>query len=231
MAFLRKVIRGRKFLLRIPADSTIQLYCRAGHEMDNLVLKEYEYKVRSIFKPELRDTVVDVGAHLGEYTIPCAKLASNVVAIEANPEVFEILRENIQVNRLSNIVTVNKAAFDSQGYQYLNLSADRTGMGSVLPDHVEDKTQIIKVMADTLDNILSELQIDKVDWIKIDVEGAEEYVIRGARTTISSNLENIKIIIECHSNETMKQVIEMLVKQFGFVLEQLDAQHIYAHSK
>ena len=46
-------------------------------------------------------------------------------------------------------------------------------MGSVLPDHVEGKTQIIKVMADTLDNILLELQIDKVDWIKIDVEGAE----------------------------------------------------------
>ena len=76
--------------------------------MDNLVLKEYEYKVRSIFNPELRDTVVDVGAHLGEYTIPCAKLASKVIAIEANPEVFEILRENIQVNGLSNIVTVNK---------------------------------------------------------------------------------------------------------------------------
>ena len=56
-------------------------------------------------------------------------------------------------------------------------------------------------------------------------------VIRGAKTTISSNLKNIKIIVECHSNESMKQVIEMLIKQFGFVCEQLDTQHIYAYSK
>lgn len=231
MGFVRKVIRGRKFLLRIPTDKSIQLYCRAGHEMDNLVLDEYENKVRSIFNPERFDTVVDVGAHLGEYTIPCAKLASSVIAIEANPDVFEVLKENIRVNRLSNIVSVNKAVFDSQGYQYLNLIADRTGMGSILPDQVEGKTQTIKVIADTLDNILSELQIDKVDWIKIDVEGAEEHVLRGAMTTISSNLKNIKLIIECHSSETMKQVIEMLVKQFGFICEQLDAHHIYAHSK
>jgi len=229
-AFVRKILPKRKFLLRSPANANIFLYCRAGHEMDNLILSNYEDKVRFVFVPEPHDTIVDVGAHLGEYTIPCAKLATRVISIEPNVDVLEVLKENIRVNALSNVVTVNKAVYDSHGYRSLNLFEDRTGMSSIVIDQYERKMKTLEVEADTLDNILSVLQIDKVDWIKVDVEGAEVNVLRGAKRIISSNLDNIRLIIECHSDETAKEVIRMITN-FGMAFKMLDGHHIFAYHK
>ena len=227
-AFIRKILPKRKFLLRSPANANILFYCRAGHEMDNLILGNYEDKVRLVFVPEPHDTIVDVGAHLGEYTIPCAKIATRVISIEPNTDVLEILKENIRVNALSNVVTVNRAVYDSHGHRSLNLFEDRTGMSSIVIDQCEDRLKTLEVEADTLDNILSDLQIDKVDWIKVDVEGAEVNVLRGAKGIISSNLDNIRLIIECHSNETIKEVIRMIII-FGMAFRMLDDHHIFAY--
>lgn len=230
-AFVRKIVPKRKFLLRSPGNTSVLFYCRAGHEMDNLILGKYEEQVRLVFLPDTHDTIVDVGAHLGEYTIPCARRASTVIAIEPNPDVLSILKENIHLNRVSNVITVNKAVYDSQGYQSLNLFADRTGMSSVVMDPHQENTKTIKVAADTLDNILTDLQINKVNWIKIDVEGAEEQVIRGAKRVIRSNLKNVRLIVECHTDDSMMKVVEMLVRDFDLVCEQLDSHHIFAYNR
>ena len=226
-SFVRKIVKNRLFLIMPTFNPSIQLYCRAGHEMQNLVNGEYEEHVIKIFKPKQEEIVVDVGAHLGMYSLEVAKQVQKVIAIEANNEIFELLKKNIQKNELSNILPINIAVFDSVGSRFLNVFGDKTGMGSIVLDS-EDNTKKIQVKTDTLDNILKEIKIQKIDWIKIDVEGAEIEVLKGAKKTISSNKDHLKLIIETHNDKNKIKVEEMLKQDFSLNFKSLDSNHIFA---
>ena len=230
MEFVHNIFKNRLFLLSSSIDPLIQLYCRSGHEMENLALSNYEDKVRSIFVPRSSDVVVDVGAHIGEYTVPIARKALKVIAIEPNPGVSAILQKNIDINGLSNVLIVNKAVYDSRGHQRMNIFGDRSGMSSMVLEY-ENKSETIEVATDTLDNILYDLHIDRVEWLKIDVEGAEVCVLKGAKRTIASNLEHIKFIIESHGDENATIIKTMLANEFKLNLEMLDTNHIFAYTK
>ena len=229
-SFVRKITKNRLFLIMPTFNPSIQLYCRAGHEMENLVYGEYEEHVKKTLKPKQEEIVVDVGAHLGEYSLEVAKQVHKVIAIEANNEIFELLKKNIQKNELSNILPINIAVFDSVGSRFLNVFGDKTGMGSIVQDS-EDNTKKIQVKTDTLDNILKEIKIQKIDWIKIDVESAEIEVLKGAKKTILSNKDHLKLIIETHNDKNKIKVEEMLKQDFSLNFKSLDSNHIFASNE
>jgi FkbM family methyltransferase len=195
--------------------------------MENLLVASYEDKVRTAFIPNEKDTVVDVGAHLGEYTLAVARSTLKVLAIEPNPDTLTLLRENLRLNRISNVVIINTAVYDSVGSCSLFVLGDRTGMGSLVLKY-EDDAAAIEVMTDTLDNILSDLGVSTIDWLKVDVEGAEMHVLRGARKTLTANRDHIRLIIESHTDENTVLIRQMLEEQFGLRCEMLDKNHIFA---
>jgi FkbM family methyltransferase len=148
------------------------------------------------------DVFVDVGAHLGSYAIPVAKKAQKVIAFEPNKYTFELLTKNISLNHLTNIEAYNIAVSKKRGavsFIYENeslysriIDRDQSKNVTVIQNSKAHKNNIHLVNTIDLDSVL--LKEDRVDWIKIDVEGHELDVLEGAVQTI--HMHKPKIIIE-----------------------------------
>ena len=131
--------------------------------------------------PKEGDIVVDVGGAFGFYTILASKRVGSrgkVIAIEAQHDSFEMLNRNIKLNRLTNVITLNCAVYSKETkvklYSSYSIMTERAG---------KNTNKFVEVNANTLDNLLSQQQngINHADinWIKIDVEGAEFEVLKG----------------------------------------------------
>jgi FkbM family methyltransferase len=127
--------------------------------------------------------MVDIGAHIGEYTL----LASHAVgrsgqvhAFEPQAPIFPILRKNVEINGLENVVLNDLAVGDQVGELEFEL-ANEPSMSSIRKhDILDQSTQVVKVPVTTLGTYWSEHISKKVDLIKVDVEGAEKFVFLGA---------------------------------------------------
>jgi FkbM family methyltransferase len=124
-------------------------------------------------------TVLDIGAHVGYYTCLAGSLVGSrglVVAFEPNPRNFELLLANVWRNGLTNVVCYPWAVSDRSAFIPLYLATDNSGDHRVFP--TEDR-ETVGVRAVSLDQL--EVLRPPVDVVKIDVQGAEEAVFRGAR--------------------------------------------------
>lgn len=134
------------------------------------------------------DIFFDVGAYKGYYSLLASELVGErgkVIAFEPYKEAFEILLKNIRLNGITNIIAENVALSDFEGAGKFVPA----GIGS----HLGNGNQIIKVK--TLDNVVNTLKIVP-DIIKIDVEGAEYSVLRGAKNVLKHYRPTL--IIEIH---------------------------------
>ena len=126
-------------------------------------------------------TVFDVGAWIGSYTILFSKLVSNtgrVVAFEPDPRVFDVLCENLMMNAALNVTTRKMAVSDRSGRAIL--AAGRLGWSgaSIVGYKRSNNLQTAFVETITLDEFCDRENMSP-DWIKIDVEGAEGLVADG----------------------------------------------------
>lgn len=134
--------------------------------------------------PEEGNIVIDVGAHVGMFTVKAAKLVGDsglVVAIEPEPRTLALLQRNIESHGLTNVKVISKAIYNEKMTVRLYLQ-DLSGHHSLC----RRSGDYIEVEADSLDNIISKLGLDRVDFVKIDVEGAELEILRGAEKVLAS---------------------------------------------
>ncbi len=130
---------------------------------------------------------LDVGANAGLMSLLACDVigsAGRVIAFEPNPAVAELLRENVRHNHASNVQVVEAAVSDSAGILSLYVSPyDNTGKSSVSQENARSKKSV-QVAAITLDSIVHQEALTRVDLIKIDVEGHEMSALKGARETL-----------------------------------------------
>lgn len=139
-------------------------------------------------------TVVDVGAHIGYFTLLASALVGEhgmVYAFEPDPIWRGVLETNISLNRIRNVMVVPKAASNIE--DSVLLFSDRRGGASSL-HHRKLGAVGVRVRSTTLDSILSS-QNRSVDVIKIDAEGSEVAVLQGM-PEISARNPNLRLIIE-----------------------------------
>ena len=137
-------------------------------------------------------TFVDIGAHIGYYSLKAAPVvgpSGRVVAIEPNPETVRKLRDNIQASG-AHVVTVEPVACaDVEGTLELFAAPEaNTGETSLSRANASQSGTVVtsyQVRARPLDDILRDTGVSRVDAIKIDVEGAELIVLKGARETMA----------------------------------------------
>jgi FkbM family methyltransferase len=163
------------------------------------------------------ETFVDVGANVGYYTLKAATEYGNnnikIVAIEAHPDNYRALCRNIAYNRFNNVILVNKAALDTKGmvtlYECINSKNHFiAGKTSIYLD-ADSKLSPLQVETDTIDNILEENNVERVDVLKMDIEGAEVLALKGAIVTLRKLR---KIVVEVHGDKIMEEVKSILME-------------------
>ena len=141
-----------------------------------------------IFAPQKDDVVIDVGAHLGGYAVRASKIVGlngKVIAIEANPARCKLLSNTVQLNSLTNIDVFNLAASSNEGMLTLY---DSGLTGSPLKKAAESffvNFDTYDIPSTSIDSIVADSELSKIDWIKIDVDGGEKEVIMGMTKTLS----------------------------------------------
>ncbi len=127
--------------------------------------------------------VLDIGANIGNHSLAFATCADTVLAFEPVPEIFKLLKHNVERNSLTNIRPFNLALSDKQEITTIYLGkADNLGMSSF--EQRESSGKSVEISSVIGDEFLQTTGIDKVDMLKIDVEGHEYFVIRGLMKTI-----------------------------------------------
>lgn len=156
-----------------------EIFKRRIYEPDltNWILKNYAGK---------NSNFIDVGANLGYFSCLFGVMAGNgqVISIEPEPNNLALLRSNIDINKLSNVSVFPVAVGDKPGVATLNMYGKRNlGRHSLLKVRSE---QSIDVVVSTIDELIEECfpDIPSFSLIKIDVEGYETFVIRGAKKTL-----------------------------------------------
>lgn len=195
----------KKLLLEIHVPNhDYRIHCPLNKE-DFIVMTKHEEAIIGLFRPKEGDTVVDVGAHIGKYTIVASKMVGSkgkVIAIEAHPANYDVLKKNIALNKLNNVIALNFAVHSKEGMVKLYEPGQEEGFtiyNTIMTDRkTSNKQNYVEVHAKTLDSIFLENAIKEVNWIKIDVEGAEFDVLSGARN-ILSNSKDLSILIEIHN--------------------------------
>ena len=124
------------------------------------------------------DIVLDLGAHLGTFSrFALSRGAAKVVAFEPEPAHFNALQLTFQKEiREGRVHLINAAAWSEEG----SLQFEASGLTSHLAE-----SGPTRVRATTVDAIVASLNLDRVDFIKADIEGAERHAVRGATQTIS----------------------------------------------
>ncbi len=149
-----------------------------------LVNGSYERETKFFILSRLSDgdVFVDIGANIGVFTVSASKKVGprgRVLAIEASSRIVTYLEKNAQLNDLQNVTIVGCAASDAitEGAYFFEAPIEKFGMGSMAPQF---NVEPILVETRTLDDLLKEHQVERVAVLKVDVEGHEAAVFRGA---------------------------------------------------
>lgn len=165
------------------------------------VYRQAIYEKRYTFKPT--DIVVDVGAHAGFFTWKAAQIVSQVYAFEPAPDNFQTLTENC--GALKNVSLYNRALGSYRHTAELGWSPYNSGGHSLYHNLFNPHDRKFPVRVVRLD---AWLQCGRIDFIKIDAEGAEAEIIKGAYEKIDSYRP--AFAMEIHSRVLLAEVKALL---------------------
>lgn len=181
--FAKRVLRrGLKF--RLPTGLTMHLPRNSAFGSEVFVTgAQVDHGAESLFAGSLdaEGDVIDAGANIGYYSMYVAPRARRVWAFEPDPRV--LLDLAINAAGVSNIEVVDRALFSTPGTMFL----DTSGRPEVnrLVDGVPSDPELIRVKIDSIDHFVAGNPEIRVTGIKIDVEGKDMAVLRGARATMT----------------------------------------------
>lgn len=178
----------------------IEVY--SGHEYDSEIIR---------FEPQ--DVILDVGANIGLFAIRYGKEFPTVPVhcFEPNPRVYKRLVRNLEANGLTNVVAINAAAGDSAGIRPFFVGRV-TVTGSMIQNGDRAAEPAFYTEVIDLDAFCKARSIASIGLLKIDVEGAEMEVLRGAQDALQVTKA---LMIECHSDELAASVEAFLAAR-GF---------------
>lgn len=144
------------------------------------------------YRPKAGDVVMDVGAGVGEETLTFSQAVGErgkVISIEAHPRTYRCLEKLVQYNRLKNVVPIHTAATEP-GCSVVTIEDDNEYLANRL-----DAAAGISVPATTIDRIHRQLNLGRVNFLKMNIEGSERLAIRGMAATLK---QTEILCVSCH---------------------------------
>ena len=147
------------------------------------------------------DVVLDCGAHVGVFTRTALKRGAwIVVAIEPAPENLECLRRNFSNEiRMGRVIVYPKGVWAKDDFLPMHMNRNSAGDSFVL--NLDPGQQSIMLPLTTIDQIVSELGLPRVDFIKMDIKGAEVQALQGAKHTLAFHYPRMSIASEHLEND------------------------------
>ncbi len=192
----------------------------------------FEPYISELMRKEVKkgDIVVDIGANIGYHTLLMARLVGEkgkVYAFEPHPDNFELLKKNVEINGYKNVVLEQKAVGDKKGKINLYLDEEGKSVKHSIVRHDYTKNAPIKVDLINLDSYFK--NNTAVNFIKMDVEGAEHYAIMGMSNLLGKN-KRINMILEFTPTYLEKLGIRpeehiKLLRDLGFNLQNINEKN------
>jgi FkbM family methyltransferase len=191
-----------------------------------IIDSKFENEVKKIFKPLPNQVVIDVGAHIGIYTLLASKMVGEkgkVISIEPDEKNLKILYNNININKFKNIIVIPNALseINEEKVFYKGIMPSGSSFIPSINRKLYKIRNIEKVKTITLDYLIDTLKINCVNWIKIDAENMDFNIIEGSVSTLKK-YDDIQIIIEVSNIKT----IELLVKM-NYKVKKIDHSYFY----
>jgi FkbM family methyltransferase len=203
-----RTFTGTKYYVYLSDQSAINTYVHG-------ILREKERPLIRFLIRNLKsgDCFIDIGAHYGFYSVLASEILfeGNVYCYEASPKMYSLLLKNTE--SFSNCRVLNKAVTDSNGITtfYESFKNGNSSLSSLNANTAQEKGfagNSVKVHTVKIDNEL--INLDRVDYIKVDVEGMEEKVLKGSSEVISKFKPTIAIEIWKERNDRLLKIIRDL---------------------
>ncbi|HAC65689.1 MAG TPA: hypothetical protein DCF68_19695 [Cyanothece sp. UBA12306] len=168
------------------------------------------------------DTVIDIGANVGLITLYAAKLVGSsgkIHAFEPQPNLVQLLKKSVTINEYEQVVIHQVALSDQDGIMNMQVPIDNSGAAS-LGKKKNKASYTIDVEVKNATQYLSSLNLDKIRLIKIDVEGHEAIVLKGAKYFLESHKPDI-ILFEEHKKPLLKQESVKFLQNMNYIIYEL----------
>jgi len=238
--------RLEEFVKKFWKGGYVYLECGDYLYVPSVVESSHPYRLFDPYVPEqiiskfcnLGSIVMDIGANMGEWSLHMAKMVGGngrVFCFEPIPSMVQALEKTIAINNFSQVSISECAISNKTGHSQFSIPFDKDnqaipywsrlvlGEEFATPKWIDNPwakvatTKTIEVQTTTLDRFTSEKSITKLDFIKIDVEGHEKYVIEGGQKT----LKTLKpaIILEAANEETAdREIIADQLRKLNYKL-------------
>jgi len=195
---------------------TFEFYRQIGEERINNLSERYFSNSEVRIEPT--DTVFEVGAFVGVTTAMAAEQGDTVIALGASPRNYRCAKKNITND---DVTLLNKAAWNEEGEIEINYGTKAYDDSFLSPDHGSAGVTE-QVPANTIENIVSEIGIDSIDFLKVEAEGVEPEVVEGIGT-----LDMDKVVVSCtderDGESPVDEVTETLRKK-GYAIVEFNKQ-------
>jgi len=161
---------------------------------------------------EKGDIVIDAGAWIGDYSAYAASKGATVYAFEPDTKLYELLCKTRELNKVDGeekIFPISKGLGSKECKMNLSLDASAGGGNSLIIDRGTNETELIEVT--TLDLFVEKYKLEKVDFIKVDIEGAEREMLKGAVNTLKTFAP--KLAICTYHLPDDPEVLEKIIKE------------------
>ncbi len=190
----------------------------------NFVKKNYIKDFLPITKDSI---VVDVGAHIGSFSIGVARSAYKVLAFEPEPTNYRMLKKNMEINHLENMFVFEMAVSGTTGYRDIY-----TYEGGSSADYSLYKSGIVNVKKGristiSIDDIIKREGLPRIDVLKLDCEGAEHDILKHISFEAASKI--MGIAMEMHGAPPEVSIdIPLRLKELGFQVKRSPNGYRYA---
>lgn len=215
MSHIKNIVYNKK-------QVKITINSEADESVFGEIFQEREYKIIEPVIVKASAPIIDIGAHVGMFSIYCAVLnpVTKIFAYEPDEENFDAMKENLQLNHVKNVTMKNVAIGGVVGQRTLFVSRDSHNHSLLSAEAAGDFSGEEKdVQVVTLERILKQNRLQRVSLVKMDCEGAEFEILENLGENGFAMVDNF--YVECHryTQEMNPLKLRDIFQKHGFRVE------------